>query len=149
MRFALDSNILVYALIRDDEAKHAVASRILLRSIDLDAVIPAQVVAEYLNVVRRKHPEYFRTALDQAERWAETLTILPTTIEDIVNGGEFALKHRMQLWDAVIWQVARSARAALLVSEDLQDGLSIEGLRVLNPFISGNADELDKLLKID
>lgn len=146
MRFALDSNILVYALIRDDEAKHAVAARILLAAAILDAVIPAQVLGEYLNVIRRKHSEHFGTAVDQAARWQITLSLLPTTDEHVVSGAAFAATHRLQLWDSIIWQVARSARASLLLTEDLQDHFAADGMKALNPFKQENQRELDALL---
>lgn len=147
MRFALDSNVLVYALIRDDDSKHAIASRLLIRSTELDAVLPAQVLGEFLNVVRRKHPEHFDIAIEQAVRWQETLSVLPTTDEHVVRGGKFASKHRMQLWDAIIWQVARSARASLFLTEDLQDGFAIDGMRALNPFNPKNGKTLESLLE--
>lgn len=146
MRFAIDSNILVYSLIRDDEAKHAVASRIMLQSMQLDAVVPAQALGEFLNVIRRKHPQHYDVSVEQAARWHTTLTILPTTGDHVIAGAAMAPRHKLQLWDAIIWQVARSGHAAVLLSEDLQDGLSVDGMRVLNPFVPKNESELDKLL---
>jgi predicted nucleic acid-binding protein len=146
VRFALDSNVLVYALIRDDEFKHAVASRILLAAAELDAVVPAQVLGEYLNVIRRKHPEHFKTAVEQAARWQITLSLLPTTDDHVVTGALFAARHQLQLWDAIIWQVARSARPKLFLTEDLQDHFSADGMKALNPFNSRNERELNALL---
>ncbi len=149
MRFAVDSNILVYALIRADEVKHAIASGIMLRSMHSDAVVPAQAIGEYLNVIRRKHPEHYDMSADQAARWQTTLTILPTTGDHVIAGAAMAGKHKFQLWDAIIWQVSRSAHAAVFLSEDLQDGLRIDGMRVLNPFEPANESELNSLFLSD
>ena len=146
MRFAIDSNILVYAFIRDDPRKHRIASDIMVRAMLLDAVLAAQTVAEFLNVIRRKQPDLFAEARNQASRWHTTFDLLGTTAEHILKGAEFAARHRLQLWDSVIWQVVRSAHAVLFLTEDLQDHLAVEGMKVLNPFNPANGDELQGLL---
>jgi predicted nucleic acid-binding protein len=48
--------------------------------------------------------------------------------------------HQFQVWDAVIWSAARAAGATLFLSEDLQDGLSLDGMRVANPFLRSEAE---------
>lgn len=146
MRFAVDSNVLVYALVRADREKHRVASELMIRGMLLDMVLPAQVIGEFLNVMRRKHPVHFDAARAQATRWEVTCPLIETRGEHVLRGADFAAKHRLQLWDSVIWQVVRSARATLFLSEDLQDGLSIEGLTVLNPFEPANEPKLRDLL---
>ena len=52
-RFTIDSNVLVYAFIRSDLRKHKIAAEIMYRAMGLDAVLTAQVLAEFLNVIRR------------------------------------------------------------------------------------------------
>lgn len=146
MKFSVDSNILVYAFLRDDERKHAIASELMVRAMLLDCVLPVQTIAEFLNVVRRKRGEVFKESGEQAERWIETFQIIETGAAHVLSGAEFAAKHKLQLWDSIIWQVARSAHATLFLSEDLQDGLSIQGMTVLNPFIPANEAQLRALL---
>jgi predicted nucleic acid-binding protein len=146
VRFSVDSNVLVYGFLVEDEGKHAIASDLMIRAMLLDCVLPAQVLGEFLNVVRRKKPALFGHALAQAERWAETLQILETGAEQVLSGATFAAKYKLQLWDSIIWQTARSAHCVLFLSEDLQDHLSIDGMKVLNPFNSTNEQELKALL---
>lgn len=147
MRFAIDSNVLVYAFIRDDPKKHETASEIMIRSMMLDAILAAQSIAEFLNVIRRKQPQFFNEARAQARRWHTTFELLDTTAQNVMDGAEFAARHKLQLWDSVIWQVARSAHAVLFLTEDLQDKLAIDGMKVLNPFATANRVELQKLLR--
>lgn len=45
----------------------------------------------------------------------------------------------LQFFDAVIIAVSRRAGAAILLSEDMQDGQVIEGLTIINPFAPANA----------
>lgn len=53
--------------------------------------------------------------------------------------------HRFQVWDAVIWSAACTAGATVFLSEDQQDGMTLDGIRVVNPF-SRSEGELTKLL---
>lgn len=146
MTFTLDSNILVYALDLREPDKRTIASDILIRALKLDLVLSAQAVAEFLAVVRRKNPSVFRQAWTEAELWASVVPIVPTTWAHISEAAAFAERHRLQLWDCIIWQVARSAGASVLLSEDLQDGLSIDGMTVVNPFDSKNSGAIERLL---
>lgn len=41
---------------------------------------------------------------------------------------------RLSWWDSLIVAAAQLANCRILLSEDLQDGLDFDGLRVLNPF---------------
>ena len=41
---------------------------------------------------------------------------------------------RLSYWDSLIVETALSAGADVLFTEDLQDGQTIDGLRVVNPF---------------
>jgi predicted nucleic acid-binding protein len=147
VRFAIDSNILVYALVRDDPQKHATASEIMVRAMVLDAVLAAQSIAEFLNVIRRKEPQLFEEARAQALRWHTTFELLDTTAQNIIDGADFAARYKLQLWDSVIWQVVRTAHAVVFLTEDLQDHLSIDGMKVLNPFETANEAELQNLLR--
>jgi predicted nucleic acid-binding protein len=146
VRFTVDSNVLVYALVRDPAEKHRVAADLMIRAMTLDAVLCAQALAEFLNVIRRKQPSHFDAARAQAERWATVFTVADTSAEHVLRAGAFAARHRLQLCDSLIWQVARSSHAAFFLSEDLQDGLSIDGMTVLNPFNPGNRERLREIL---
>jgi predicted nucleic acid-binding protein len=42
--------------------------------------------------------------------------------------------HTLSFWDALIVEAARIAGASLLLSEDLQAGREIGGIRIRNPF---------------
>ena len=146
MRVAIDTNILVYAFIRDDDKRHGLAADVLIRAALADAILPAQVLGEFSNVIRRKFPHYVDDAADQIARWSATFVIVPTTDVEVWRGATFASRHQLQTWDAIIWQASTCAQADYLISEDMQDGLSIEGLTVVDPFNPSNAALIDALL---
>jgi predicted nucleic acid-binding protein len=146
VRVAIDSNILVYAFIRDDDERHQSAADLLGRAALVDAVLPAQVLGEFINVIRRKFAHYANEAADQVALWSATFIIAPTTEAEVLRGARFAIHHHLQSWDAIIWQAAVSAGADYLISEDMHDGLSIEGMTVIDPFNPTNGALLDVLL---
>jgi predicted nucleic acid-binding protein len=147
VRFSVDSNVLVYAFLLEDKRKHTIASELMIRAMLLDCVLPAQVLGEFLNVVRRKKPSAFGEAQAQVQRWVDTIQIVETGTAQIIAGARLASKHKLQLWDGIIWQVARSAHAVLFLTEDLQDHVTIEGMKALNPFQPENDAELQALLR--
>lgn len=147
MRFTLDSNVLVYAVDAAQPEKRAVARKILLKGRFLDAILTAQALAEFLNVVRRKNLTVFPLARAEAARWAALFPVATTTWDVVAAAARFAEEHNLQLWDCVIWQAARSLQASVFLSEDMQDGFTMDGMTVLDPFKPENGDKLATLLE--
>ena len=145
MRFTIDSNILVYAVASGSPDLQIIARDILIRAMNSDAVLTAQAVGEFLNVMRRKFPPHYPAALAEARRWSTLFAVAPTSCDAIFQGAAFAARYRLQFWDGVIWQVARSMGASIFLSEDLQDGFSADGMTVLNPFIRDNHERLEEI----
>ena len=126
----LDTNVLLY-LAGSDMAKAEIAEAL----VGAGGVISVQVLNETANVARRK------MALD----WDQTHALLgalrglldvePLTAEVHDTGLAVAERYRLSVYDAMIVASALHAGCATLWSEDMQDGLSIEGrLLVVNPF---------------
>jgi predicted nucleic acid-binding protein len=126
----LDSNIVLYLasedLLKADRAQELVAK---------GGTISVQVLNEIANISRRK----------MGLSWAETRNFLlmirgllkvgPITIEIHDVGISLAERYQLSVYDSMIVSAALSAECDTLLSEDLQDGLLINGrLRVLNPF---------------
>ena len=59
-----------------------------------------------------------------------------------VTAGRLCDRYGFSWWDAQIVAAARRADCAILLSEDMQHGLELDGLRIVNPFLAdsgGNA----------
>lgn len=129
---ALDTNVLVYA-----ELEHASAegrrAREAIRHCSGTGVLAVQVLGELIAVVRRRPPAAVALALRQIEQYRLVFNLAPTDADVVVAAGAFAGRHRPQLWDAVIWQAPIKGRATVLLTEDLQDGLTAEGMRAVSP----------------
>jgi predicted nucleic acid-binding protein len=113
-------------LLKADRAQELVAE---------GGTINVQVLNEIANISRRK----------MALSWAETrnfllmirglLKVEPITIEIHDVGISLAERYQLSVYDSMIVSAALSAECDTLLSEDLQNGLLINGrLRVLNPF---------------
>jgi len=144
-RIALDSNILIYAELEPDSDKGK-------RSIDLilcsaaDGVIPVQVLGEYLRFVQRRAPDLLEDALRQLSVYEAIFFTPATTIGVIDTASALAQAHHMQLWDCVVCVASVQAGAKVLLTEDMQDGRTLDGLRLINPFVASNAGVLEALM---
>ncbi|HWK98004.1 MAG TPA: PIN domain-containing protein [Pseudolabrys sp.] len=142
MRVALDSNILIYAELEPESAKGKRAAELILRAAR-DGVIPVQVLGEYLRVVQRRVPALFDEAIRQVSIYQSAFLTPPTTGAVIAAASDMARDHRLQFWDCVVCAAALDAGAKVLLTEDMQDGRSLDGLRLLNPFSPENEETID------
>lgn len=144
-RVALDSNILIYAEIEPDSEKGMRSADLILK-VARDGVLPAQVLGEFLRFVQRRFPDSFAEATRQARLYQSVFITPPTTNAIINRASELAGAHRLQLWDCVVCAASAEARAKVLLTEDMQDGRILDGLRLINPFAAANTKSIDALL---
>ena len=123
-REALDTNLLVYAELASGPEKGARSIDLILRSAR-DGVIPLQVLGEYLRFIQRRVPAVFGNAVRQVFIY-EAAFLVPL----------------------VVCVAAVQAGAKVLLTEDMQDGRTIEGLRLINPFLAANNAAVEALLGI-
>ena len=144
-RVALDSNLLIYAELEPESEKGTRSAALILRAAR-DGVIPAQVLGEYLRFVQRRAPAAFEDAMRQATLYQAAFLTPPTTDAVINKASALARAHCMQLWDCVVCAASLAAGAKVLMTEDMQDGRMIDGLRLINPFAVANAEAIDTVL---
>ena len=144
-RVALDTNILIYAELEPESEKGKRSADLILRAAR-DGVIPVQVLGEYLRFVQRRVPAAFADAMRQASIFQAAFLTPPTTAAILDKASELARAHRMQLWDGVVCAASVEAGAKILLTEDMQDGRTIDGLRLMNPFAAANAEAVEALL---
>jgi predicted nucleic acid-binding protein len=143
-RVALDSNILIYAELEPESDKGKRAADTILRA-TRDGVIPAQALGEFVHFVRRRAPQALDDAIRQVAIYGTAFLTPPTTGEIIGTAAGLAQAHHIQLWDAVVCVASAQAGAKVLLSEDMQDGRVLDGLRIVNPFEPANATALEAL----
>ena len=126
----VDTNIVVYALSTDDRADRAAD---LLRGASFLSV---QVLNEYANVALRKRRDPWDVvAADLAAVRDMVPRILPIDDEATRAALRIGERYRLSFYDALMLAVALTGDARTFYSEDLQDGLVIDGrLRIVDPF---------------
>jgi predicted nucleic acid-binding protein len=137
MRF-VDTNILVYAEQPEAGAKHEAACAVL-RDIwqERDGALSAQVLQEFYVTVTRKitkaySPETALRVLGNYLAW----TVVPVDGALAMNAVRIQQDAQLSYWDAAIVAAAIAAGADELLSEDMNDGLIIRGVRIRNPLVA-------------
>jgi predicted nucleic acid-binding protein len=66
--------------------------------------------------------------------------------DDLSAALDAVKKHQFAFWDAMLWAAAQRAGVRHLVTEDLQDGFELAGVRFVNPFDAANTRLIDEIL---
>ena len=135
-RVFLDTNILVYADDLDAAHKNTVARQVLGDAlIRGTGVLSTQVLQEFFVVVTRKLGVGAAVARRKLELLA-TLEVVRIDVEVILAAIDLHRLHSISFWDALIVQCAANAGCARLLSEDLQHGQILAGVKIDNPFLA-------------
>lgn len=141
---ALDTNILVYAESQDDtQGRYEKAIELIALASAAGSMVPLQAIGEFLNVCRRKKLLDMAAALERAQSYVDLFDTPTTAFIDMQQATDWARTFDLQFFDALIASVAARAGATILLSEDMHDGLQLEGLRIVNPFAAANEASLD------
>lgn len=132
----LDTNIIVYAYDKHEPEKMEKA-RLLLKSgiAEESAVLSSQVLGEFFVVVTRRINKPL--SADEAMEIIDLLSVLPVAEIDLslVRRAVGTCKeYGISYWDSLIVAAAGRAGCRKILSEDLNNGQSYNGIVVENPF---------------
>lgn len=126
----LDTNVLVYVFAAED-----VRSERAERLLEQGGAVSVQVLNEFVNVMRRKLQRDWAEIAEAVHCLRVLLSEpLPLTIETHDTAFRLARDRGFAFYDSLIVAAALQAKSPILYTEDLQDGLTIEGLTIRNPF---------------
>lgn len=133
-RVFIDTTVLLYADDLDAGDKRAKAQGILRQVyIEGNGVISTQVLQEFFVASTRKlgvPPEIARRKVELLAR-LDVVTIEPALIVEAIDLHRL---HPLSFWNALILRAAAASGCQMLLTEDLQSGRSIGGVRIENPF---------------
>lgn len=134
MRSLLDTNVLVYADSADEPLRQRQAINVIkLHRAEGSAVLAVQVLQEYANVALRKlglPMPLLRSRLDFYSRFE----LVPTTTELISGALDLHALRGLSFYDALIVQAAITSGCEQVLTEDMQTGAVLGGVRLVNPF---------------
>lgn len=129
----LDANVVLYSFSITEPDKASVARGLLNKK----PWISPQVVFESLNVMLKKWRVERFAAVYTIKQLLPKCSLCPETDAVVLDALFLFEQYGLQSYDSKIVAAALSAGCATLYSEDMQDGLVIEGrLTIVNPFKS-------------
>jgi predicted nucleic acid-binding protein len=144
---SFDTNVLVYAtapavLDKGHRARGLVARA--LRS--ATAILLLQTLGEFSHVALRKQRMSVDAVFRLIEAWRAVLPVHSIEEADLAPAFEAVRDHGLPFWDAMLWASARRLGVRHLLTEDFQDGRTLDGVRFVNPFNQENDALIDRLL---
>lgn len=136
-RAFVDTNVFLYAYDTAEVTKQPIARATLDRLWSgRSGTRSTQVLQEFYSVATRKLDLPMSRA--EAREIIDLYAAWPVVVLDpalILAATRVEEEHQLSFWDALIVEAARVSGAERLLTEDMQHGRTIEGVRVENPFL--------------
>jgi len=131
----LDTNILVYALDNKNPRKRDIAREVLRKlSKSKSATLSTQILQEYFVVATKKlgiEPLVAKKLINLFQNFeiiVPDLTLINTAIDTLIL-------NKLSFWDSMVIVAAAQANCSAILTEDLNNGQIINGVKIVNPFI--------------
>lgn len=132
----LDTNVLVYAFSSDARSNQA------LELLESGQATGVQNLNEFVSVAvgkLKKDWDWTREALDRIRLLCSFIVPLDLPLHE--HGAATAERYKLHIYDALVVAAALRYGSAILWSEDMQDGMIIEGLLTIrNPFAASRTN---------
>lgn len=134
----VDSNILVYAHDADAGPKQKIAAA-QIKALWEEQLgrVSTQVLQEFYVTVTQKlgKPLAKSKAREIVRDYAQSVAI-PTTPQTVIRASEISEGWRLSLWDSLILAAGEEQDCSTVLTEDLNAGQTVAGIRVVNPFVA-------------
>lgn len=130
----IDSNVWLYALIEgQDILKESCANELTQTTPNI--VVSVQVINEVSANLLKKAGFTEQEIRELVDSFYQLYTVMPLTQEVLLDASSLRERYRLSYWDSLIVASARASNASIIYSEDMHNGLVIDGtLTILNPF---------------
>jgi predicted nucleic acid-binding protein len=137
----IDSNIWLYAFIEANETIKEARARSIIRD-NSNIVISTQVINE-VSVNLIKKAGFAEDEIRQlVTSFYQRYTVSNISPDTLLLASQLREKYQCSYWDSLIIASALESGASIIYSEDMHDGLLVDGrLTIINPFKS--KEELD------
>jgi predicted nucleic acid-binding protein len=136
MRSFFDTNVLAYLFDNDAPEKKVAAQALIEKEAAAgQLVISTQVLQElYVTITRKLSDPLPEKEAEEVIRHFSSFPVIGIDPGHILGAIARSRLHRFSFWDSLIIESALSSGAETLFTEDLQDGRTVDGLRIQNPF---------------
>jgi predicted nucleic acid-binding protein len=132
----VDADVLTYAHDLDAGAKRGLAAAKLTELWQSGlGCLRTQVLQQFfVNATRKIKSPLARSVAREVVRTYAAWVCVPISPATILRATEIAEVWRLSFWDGMIVASAEETNADRLLTEDLNDGQIIAGIKVINPF---------------
>jgi predicted nucleic acid-binding protein len=140
----VDTNVLLYARDPSEGPRHVTARQWVERLWnDGNGRTSVQVLNEFYDVATRR----LSCPLAADDAWDDVTALFawrPQAVDEAVLRAARAVQQRFRLawWDSLIVAAAHAQQCAILLTEDLQHGMTMAGVRVQSPFVGAVNDAI-------
>ena len=135
--FTLDTNILVYSVDRTAGLHHQIAREIMITAALLPCCLTLQSISEFYAVTTRKGMMSSVEAASVAGALIDLFRTAAPSAAVLRTALAMAASRRASYWDALLVATAAEAGCTAILTEDLADGTTLGGVRIINPFGGG------------
>jgi predicted nucleic acid-binding protein len=131
----VDTNIWLYAFIAEQDAAKSARARQLLQQNATSLIVSNQVINEVcVNLLKKAHvPESTVVQLIHSYYRRYPVIMLDEAVQ--ITASQVREQLSLSFWDSLIVAAALHSGATILYTEDMQDGLTVNGrLTIHNPF---------------
>ena len=130
-----DTNILVYFVDGNDTRKQNIAQNLVKKAVqNRNGIISTQSLQEFFNVITKKCLCSKSHAKTLVEMFSEQFPVTQVSVPQIQGAIDICIKHGVSFWDSLILSSANDSGCTIVYSEDMNNGQTIEGAKILNPF---------------
>ena len=131
-----DTNILIYAHDSSDKDKQRRAQELIFRGLaEKNMVVSTQIFSEYFVVATKKLDLSYTDVIRELHLLSKA-RVVEITLNMVFESIQTQGNNRISFWDALIVVTASLSQCSLLYTEDLSSGQIIQGVRIINPFLS-------------
>jgi predicted nucleic acid-binding protein len=132
--FTLDTNILVYSVDLAAGARHQISRQIVTQARLRACCLTLQSISEFYAAVTRKGMMRPEEAVPVAEAMLNLFQIATASTSVVRIAFRIASAGQASYWDALLLATAADAGCTAILTEDLADGATLAGVRIINPF---------------
>ncbi len=129
----LDSNIIIYLHSGYESYKRELVENIVKQEVNF--VISTQVIVEFSNVMTKKFKVCFEDLKKPVGELLSQFNLCIIQQSTLEYALEIANRYKYSYVDSLIIATAIEDECNFLFSEDMHNGQSIEGLKIVNPFL--------------
>ncbi len=135
----IDTNVIVYACDPGEPVKREQAVRVL-RFLEQagNGRLSVQCLSEFVSATTRhlRPPLTVAEASQQVERLMSSFPVFDITPMVVMEALRGMRDHQLAFYDAQVWAAARLNQTPIIFSEDFNSGVTLDGVRFINPFAS-------------